>query len=329
MNKVDIICLGELLIDFVSTDRDVSLAGSSGFKKAPGGAPANVAAGVSRLGLKAGFIGKVGDDPFGVYLRDVLEEISVDTSFLVADPDARTTLSFVAQKSDGVRDCMFYRNPGADMLLRQEELSIDYFEGATFFHFGSISLGAEPSKSATLKAIAFAREKGLLISYDPNLRPTLWPDMDTARREILDGFRYADIVKISDEEYGVILGVESPEACAEAILSMGPKLVVVTLGPKGCYYSDGVRTGYLPTFDDVTVVETTGAGDAFVASTLTGIFARLVAGDPDALCADDTFRRILVFANAAGSLATTKLGAIPSLPTTDDVLTFLTAHPDA
>jgi fructokinase len=326
MDALDIICLGELLIDFVSLDRDASLAESTGFKKAPGGAPANVAAGVARLGLKAGFIGKVGNDPFGAYLRGVLDNLRVDTEFLVADPDARTTLSFVAQKSDGVRDCMFYRNPGADMLLRPEELDAVYFEGSTFFHFGSISLGAEPVKSATLKAIEMAKGKGLLISYDPNLRMSLWPDEETARREINAGFPYADIVKISEEEYGFILGCETPESCADAILAMGPKLVVVTLGPKGCYYSDGSRTGYLPTFEDVTVVETTGAGDAFVAATLAGITARLKQGDPDAFRADDSFVRILTFANAAGSLATTKLGAIPSLPTSDEVLAFLAVH---
>ncbi len=326
MDSLDVICLGELLIDFVSLDRDVSLVESTGFRKAPGGAPANVAAGLARLGLKAGFIGKVGDDPFGAYLRKVLDDLQVDTEFLVADPDARTTLSFVAQKSDGVRDCMFYRNPGADMLLRPDELDAGYFEGSTFFHFGSISLGAEPVKSATLKAIEMSRSKGLLISYDPNLRMSLWPDEETARREINAGFPFADVVKISEEEYGFILGCDSPESCAEAILAMGPKLVVVTLGPKGCYYSDGVHAGYLPTFDDVTVVETTGAGDTFVAATLAGIIARLKEGDPDAFCADEALVRILTFANAAGSLATTKIGAIPSLPTTGDVLAFLAVH---
>ena len=326
MGKLDVICLGELLIDFVSLDRDVSLVESSGFTKAPGGAPANVAAGVSKLGMNAGFIGKVGDDPFGAFLRKVLTDISIDTQFLIADPDARTTLSFVAQKSDGVRDCMFYRNPGADMLLRPEELEATYFEGAVFFHFGSISLGCEPVKSATLRAIEIAKAQGLLISYDPNLRPSLWPDMETARREILAGFPLADVVKISEEEYGVIFGVETPEACAEAVLKMGPRLCVVTLGPKGCYYSDGTNTGYLPTFDEVIVLETTGAGDAFVAATLAGLVTRIRNGDPQALVADDTFVRILTFANAAGSLATTKLGAIPSLPDSQQVISFLAAQ---
>jgi fructokinase len=324
MDKLDVICLGELLIDFVSLDRDVSLAQSSGFTKAPGGAPANVAAGVSKLGMRAGFIGKVGDDPFGAFLTGVLAELAIDTQYLVADPDARTTLSFVAQKSDGVRDCMFYRNPGADMLLRPDELDAAYFAGATFFHFGSISLGCEPAKSATLRAIELAKANGLLVSYDPNLRLSLWPDLATARKEILDGFPLADVVKISEEEYGEILGVDTPEACADAILGMGPRLVVVTLGPKGCYYSDGTRSGYLPTFSDVTVVETTGAGDAFVAATLVGLAGRIQKGDSDALVADDTFVRVLTFANAAGSIATTKLGAIPSLPDRAQVAQFLT-----
>ncbi len=323
MSTLDIICLGELLIDFVSLDRDVALSESNGFTKAPGGAPANVAAGVSKLGMKAGFIGKVGDDPFGTFLRKVLDDIGVDTRYLVADPEARTTLSFVAQKSGGVRDCMFYRNPGADMLLRPEELDSAYFKGATFFHYGSISLGCEPVKSATLHAIRLARENGLLVSYDPNLRPTLWPDMETARREIVKAFPLADVVKISEEEYGPILGVDSPEACAEVILNMGPKLVVVTLGPKGCYYSDGTRTGSMPTFDEVKVVETTGAGDAFVAATLTGLAARVKKADPKALVADGQFVRIMTEANAAGSLATMKLGAIPSLPDARQVREFL------
>jgi fructokinase len=219
---------------------------------------------------------------------------------------------------------MFYRNPGADMLLRPDELDAAYFAGATFFHFGSISLGCEPAKSATLRAIELAKANGLLVSYDPNLRLSLWPDLATARKEILGGFPLADVVKISEEEYGEILGVDTPEACADAILGMGPRLVVVTLGPKGCYYSDGTRSGYLPTFSDVTVVETTGAGDAFVAATLVGLADRIQKGDSDALVADDTFVRVLTFANAAGSIATMKLGAIPSLPNSAQVAQFLT-----
>jgi fructokinase len=319
---VDVICLGELLIDFVSLDRDVSLIESSGFKKAPGGAPANVAAGVARMGFRAGFIGKVGEDPFGYYLKKVLDDIQVDTSYLVFDKYARTTLSFVAQKSDGVRDCMFYRNPGADMLLEPEELSGDYFQNAKIFHFGSISLGSEKSKQATLKALEYAKKYNLLISYDPNLRLSLWDDPGVAKQEINSGFEHAHVVKISAEEYEFITGCKTVEECAEYILKKGPRLVIVTLGENGCYYSDGKTSGDSKGFA-VNVSETTGAGDAFVAGVLTSLVKRIAKGVPKALEIDQELIDAFAFANGAGALATTKMGAIPSLPTTPEVEAFL------
>ncbi len=319
---IDVICLGELLIDFVSVDRDVSLIDSSGFKKAPGGAPANVAAGVARMGYKAGFIGKVGEDPFGYYLKKVLNDIRVDTSYLIFDKYARTTLSFVAQKSDGVRDCMFYRNPGADMLLEPEELAEEYFQNAKIFHFGSISLGSEKSKRATLKALEYAQKYNLLISYDPNLRLSLWDDFEAAKKEINLGFEYAHVVKISAEEYEFITGCKTVEECAGYILKKGPGLVIVTLGEDGCYYSDGKNSGYSKGFA-VKVLETTGAGDAFVAGVLTNLLKRLPKGISKALEIDPELIEALVFANGAGALATTKMGAIPSLPATPEVEAFL------
>lgn len=320
--KVDVICLGELLIDFVSLDRDASLIESSGFKKAPGGAPANVAAGVAKLGRTAGFVGKVGDDPFGLYLKKVLDEINVDTSYLVFDKYARTTLSFVAQKSDGVRDCMFYRNPGADMLLMPEEISEDYIRQGKIFHFGSISLGSEHSKKATLKAIEYAKKHGLVVSYDPNLRLSLWDDADTARKEIDSGFEYADVVKISDAEYEFITGCKTVEECTDYILKKGAKLVTVTLGEHGCYYSDGKTSGYIKGLK-VDVLETTGAGDAFVAGVLTNLVERIDRGSAPLLEIDREMIDGFTFANGAGAIATTKLGAIPSLPTYDEVTAFL------
>lgn len=316
--KVDIICLGELLIDFVSLDRDVSLVESTGFKKAPGGAPANVAAGVAKLGVSSGFIGKVGNDPFGYYLKKVLDDLNVDTSYLIFDKYARTTLSFVAQKSDGVRDCMFYRNPGADMLLSSKEICEDYIKSAKIFHFGSISLGSEKSKEATLKAVEYARKHAVLISYDPNLRMSLWESEESARKGINLGFGYADVVKISEEEYGFITGCTSPGECAKYLLDKGPKLVIVTLGEKGCYYSDGKSCGTVHGFK-VDSLETTGAGDAFVAGVLGNLAKRMGKGALNVLEADQELVKILTFANGAGALATTKIGAIPSLPTTREV----------
>lgn len=317
-----VICLGELLIDFVSLDRDVSLIESTGFKKAPGGAPANVAAGVAKLGVSAGFIGKVGEDPFGYYLKQVLDEVPVDTSHLKFDNYARTTLSFVAQKGDEARDSMFYRNPGADMLLMPDEISEEYIAAAQIFHFGSISLGSEHSKAATLKAIQYAKKHNLLISYDPNYRPTLWDDDDLAKEEMNSGFAHADIVKISEEEYEFITGTTTPEECAQYILELGPQLVIVTLGGEGCYYSDGNRSGYVKGYK-AEVLETTGAGDAFVAGVLSHLVHKNVKDRDFKVEINDEMLQILNFANGAGALATTKLGAIPSLPTASEVKTFI------
>jgi len=313
----DVICLGELLIDFISTNQDVSLIDSAGFSKAPGGAPANVAAGISKLGFNAGFIGKIGDDPFGYYLKKVLDELHIDTKYLMIDRQYRTTLSFVALKADGLRDCMFYRNPGADMMLCEEEISQDYIANSKIFHFGSISLSCEPVKTATLKAIACARANNVIVSYDPNLRMGLWANEEEAKHEINDGFKLADIVKISEEEYGFITGCSSNEECAAYIIEQGAKFVVISLGKDGCFYSNGIDEGYISGYP-VKTIETTGAGDAFVAALLAGLLG--VIGKDTLFDVDAEMIEILHIANAAGALATTRIGAIPSLPTRDEVL---------
>ncbi|OPH46656.1 hypothetical protein BC351_14310 [Paenibacillus ferrarius] len=313
--SLDVICLGELLIDFVSTNKDVPLTESTGFLKAPGGAPANVAAGIARLGGTAGFIGKVGRDPFGYYLKSVLQHLKVDTSYLAFDEEARTTLSFVAQKPDGDRECMFYRHPGADMRLMPEEIVESYICNATIFHYGSISLGSESSKAATFRALGYARAHNLLISYDPNLRMDLWRDSEQAYKEINEGFGYADFVKISEEEYPFITGCQDVEACGRYILDRGAKLVVVTLGKNGCYYTTGQSSGYVAGYA-AQVVDTTGAGDAFVAAMLHNFAHCMKAGVPHL---EQGLPQMLLFANAAGSLATTRIGAIPSLPTKEEV----------
>mgnify|MGYP001313731854 FL=1 len=322
----EVICLGELLIDFVSVDPDCSLVDSSGFSKAPGGAPANVAAGVARLGRSAGFIGKVGQDPFGAYLRRTLEQTGVDVSRLQVDEHARTTLSFVANLSSGGRDCMFYRNPGADMRLAPEEISESYLAAARVFHYGSISLGTEPSRSATLQALRYARKHGLLVSYDPNLRPSLWDNPAHAEREIRFGFANADVVKISEEEMAFVTGRQSLEAGAEFILQQGAKLVIITRGADGCYYSDGRASGRLDGHR-VDAVETTGAGDAFVAGLLTRLLERRDRIGRFELAADAETVEAVRFANAAGALATTKVGAIPAMPTASEVQALLRRQP--
>ena len=202
----DVICMGELLAEFVATQDGVSLVDAPGFIKAPGGAPANVAVALQRLGLPAGFAGKVGDDPFGVFLRQALEDTGVDTRFLLIDPRARTTAVFVAVWADGHKDLCFYRNPGADMCLTPEEIGPELFDGVRCFHYGSITLIDEPSASAQRKAIALARARGLMLSYDPNYRPTLWPSVEQAQAVIRDGFRTCHLAKISQEEWLVATG---------------------------------------------------------------------------------------------------------------------------
>ena len=226
----DVICMGELLVEYVSTADNVSLVHSPGFIKAPGGAPANVAVALQRLGLQAGFVGKVGDDPFGEYLRESLEQTGVDTTYLFVDEKARTTAVFVAVWDDGRKDLCFYRNPGADMMLREDEIIDTIFADARCFHFGSITFIDEPSASAQKKALRLARDQGLMISYDPNYRPTLWPDRKTAEQVIQDSFRYCHLAKVSEEEWQVATGFENFEAGIDKILSQGVELLVISRG---------------------------------------------------------------------------------------------------
>jgi fructokinase len=313
------------LIDLIALQRDVPLSDTSSFCWAAGGAPANVAAGVTKLGFAAGFIGKVGDDPFGDHCRTLLKSLGVDTSFLMVDHEARTTLSFVGSRSDGTRDCMFYRNPGADMLLDESEINEEYVRSAKIFHFGSISLGSTKCRAATVKALEIAKAHGSIISYDPNLRLSLWSDEASARREILFGMQFADIVKISEEEHQFVTGCATVEDSASFILGKGPRLVIVTLGKNGCYYTNGVRSGHLGCID-VKTVDTTGAGDAFVASLLAGVL-KFHQGQLDLVFnLDGSYVRELARCNVAGTLATMKHGAIPALPTTEEINRFITGH---
>ncbi|MBA3871503.1 MAG: hypothetical protein H0X30_20350, partial [Anaerolineae bacterium] len=187
---MSVVCLGELLIDFVALEHGVGVGEASGFKKAPGGAPANVAVAVARLGHPSAFLGQVGDDPFGHYLAGVLAEDKVDVSGLRFSAEARTALAFVSLRADGERSFMFYRNPSADMLMRPEDVALDVLKGKQIFHFGSITLIKEPSRSATVKAAEAARDAGLIISYDPNLRLALWSDAEAARAGMLSGLEY-------------------------------------------------------------------------------------------------------------------------------------------
>jgi fructokinase len=311
------IALGELLIDFVPTLSGVSLIEAPAFQKAPGGAPANVAVGLARLGVSSGFMGKVGDDAFGHFLAQTLEQAGVDISALCYAGEARTALAFVSLMADGERDFMFYRHPSADMLYRPEELKVGYIQSAKIFHYGSISLISEPSRSTTLKAIEIAQSAGLLVSYDPNLRLNLWPGAREARQGILDAWTMAQVIKISEEELKFLSGKDSIVEGARSLWHDRLKLLVITRGKAGCTYFTPNLNGNVPGYP-VAPVDTTGAGDGFVAGLLKGLIESLDRQLDELLLSD-----ICRYANAVGALTTTQRGAIPALPTRQEVDDFI------
>ncbi len=305
-----IIALGELLIDFVALETGVSVGEASGFEKKPGGAPANVAVAVAKLGQASAFLGQVGNDPFGHYLSDVLKAESVDVRGLRFSDEARTALAFVSLRADGERSFVFYRNPSADMIMRPEDVAYDVINGQDIFHFGSLTLQVDPGREATLAAVRYARDHGLLISYDPNLRLSLWKDEDAARAGLMIGVPYANILKVSDEELEFLTGGSDPAKLWHDQL----KLIVVTHGAGGAtaYMRDQVV--HAPGFK-VNAVDTTGAGDSFVAGLLVGLREQGLSAD--------VLPGILRFANACGAITTTARGAIPALPTRAAVEAFL------
>ncbi len=299
---MSVVCLGELLIDFVALEHGVSVGEASGFQKAPGGAPANVAVAVSRLGQESAFLGQVGDDPFGHYLEEVLDAEGVDVHGLKFSTEARTALAFVSLTADGERSFVFYRNPSADMLMRPEDVALDVLNDHKIFHFGSITLIGEPSRSATLLAAETAHSKGMLVSYDPNLRLSLWPNAQAAREGMMVGMNYAHIVKVSDEEVEFLTGGQD----IKSLWKQQTQVIAVTQGSRGATIHTRKNKFHVPGFA-IRALDTTGAGDGFVAGLLVGI---LEHGDDYVAHLEDITR----FANAVGALTTTQLGAIPALP---------------
>ncbi|CAN6565028.1 unnamed protein product [Malus baccata var. baccata] len=320
VDKSLVVCFGEMLIDFVPTVGGVSLAEAPAFNKAPGGAPANVAVGVARLGGSAGFIGKVGDDEFGYMLADILKQNNVDNSGVRFDPSARTALAFVTLRADGEREFLFFRHPSADMLLRESELDINLIKKAKIFHYGSISLIDEPCRSTHLAAMKIAKKSGCILSYDPNLRLPLWPSEDAALKGIMSIWDQADIIKISEDEIRFLTGGDDPcddNVVLTKLFHPNLRLLVVTEGSEGCrYYTQKFhgRVGGVK----VKPVDTTGAGDAFVGGVLNSIASNL------SLFQDENgLREALLFANACGALTVTERGAIPAMPTREAVLQCL------
>jgi fructokinase len=318
----DVVCMGELLVEFVATADNVSLAHAPGFIKAPGGAPANVAVALQRLGMNARFVGKVGNDPFGQYLRESLDATGVDTRCLFVDQAARTTAVFVAVWDDGHKDLCFYRNPGADMQLQPWDIVEDVFSGARCFHFGSISFINEPAATAQRKAIEVAHARKLMITYDPNYRPTLWPDVPTARRVIFDSFKYCHLAKISSEEWEIATGHTNLQAGIDAVLGQGVELLVISRGADGALATNGDYLIECPAYR-VDVVETTGAGDGFMAAMIARLLPEREKTGSLAHLDRELVREALRFASAVGALTCTKRGAIPALPMREEVERFI------
>ena len=303
-----IICLGEALIDFIPLDAD-----NLTYQKAPGGAPANVAVGVAKLGGKASFIGKVGNDVLGLFLKETLSGYGVRTGALLLTDEARTGVTFVTLDPSGERHFSFYISPSADRFLREEDIDPAIFRSARIFHFGSISLIGEPSKSASLRAVKEASRAGLIISYDPNLRLGLWESEEKARETILETILYVDVLKVSDEELAFLTGCETLEEGVEQLPEV--PLLLVTLGADGCFYKFRGRTGRVPGIS-CTPVDTTGAGDAFVSGML---YSLNESGKQLSELSEVDISDMIRFANVSGGLATIRKGAMTGLPGLKDV----------
>jgi len=320
-NVLDVLTFGELLIDFVPEQIGVELGHVTAFKKAPGGAPANVAVAVARLGGRAAFAGKVGDDAFGHYLAGVLADEKVDVTHLLYSGEAPTALAFVSLKADGERDFLFYRNPSADMLISRDEISDEALASASIFHFGSLSLGYPVSRDATHDAAIRAAKTGALVSFDVNWRPPLWPSQGMARQEILAALPLCQLLKVSEEELAMLTGATEELRGAHQLMRHGPSLVLVTRGAKGALWVTREEHGEVAAFPAVSV-DTTGAGDGFMGGVLVTISSALdsACSPIDRVTADTSLIRHAVRrGNAVGALTVTRSGAIPALPTVAEV----------
>ena len=317
MKKFDVVTLGELLIDF--TDNGMSAQGNTMFEANPGGAPCNVLAMLNKLGHPTAFIGKVGKDIFGLKLKSVLEEVGIDTSNLIVDEDARTTLAFVQTFEDGDRDFSFYRNPGADMLLTADEVDGELVKSARLFHFGTLSMTHEGVREATKKAIRLAKENGAIVSFDPNLRPPLWKSLDDAKEQAAYGFTQCDVLKISDNEIQWFTGEEDYDKGIEKLRQeYDIPLILLSMGRDGsrAYYKD-LRVE-MPSFIQKETIETTGAGDTFGGCCLHYVLEYGLDG-----LNEERLKEMLTFANAAASIITTRKGALRVMPEVEEVKRFI------
>lgn len=313
MKRYDVTALGELLIDF--TENGVSGQGNPIYEANPGGAPCNVLAMLAKLERKTAFIGKVGQDIFGNRLKEILAETGIDISNLVMDKDVRTTLAFVETFPDGDRDFSFYRNPGADMMLREDEVNEDILRDTKIFHFGTLSMTHEEVRQATKKAVETAKAAGAVLSFDPNLREPLWNSLEEAKEQTAYGLSRCDFLKISDNEIRWFTGEEDFDAGIRKLREQYDiPLIVLSMGKDGsrAYYKD-LRVEVAPFLQENTI-ETTGAGDTFGACCLHYVLQCGLNGFDE-----DSLQEMLVFANAAASIITTRKGALRVMPAMNEI----------
>ena len=320
--EIAIVALGELLIDF--TEAGISKNGRKLFEQNPGGAPANLLTVASHMGYRTSFIGKIGTDMHGAFLKKTLEQENIETGALVEDENYFTTLAFVEIDENGERNFSFARKPGADTQLKIEELDKKLLSDCRIFHFGSLSLTQEPSRSATLEAVRIAREAGALISYDPNYRASLWQDTGTAVAQMKAVIPLADVMKVSDEESLLLTGAADYDEAADRLLANGLKLVAVTLGSRGVLIATPDHRQTVEAFS-VEAVDTTGAGDSFWGGFLSCYLG--LAKEIGELTPED-LRKCAITGNAVAGLCVQKRGGIPSIPTKEAVEEFIRERTD-
>ena len=306
----NILCVGEMVIDFLPGSEPAS------YIRKAGGAPANVAIAAARQGCGAAFCGMVGDDDFGHFLMDTLKENGVAQCVRELTREATTTMAFVTLDAHGDREFAFSRKPGADTQLRFSELELPLIDDAKAFHFGTLSLTDEPARATTYRAVAYAKERGKLITFDPNLRKPLWKDLDTAKEQMLWGLSQADVVKISDEEIEFLFGLSPQEGAKKILSEYGVKLVFATCGADGCWFENQNACGHVDSLKGIKVVDTTGAGDIFGGS---AVWKVLQTGKRPEELSEAELREIVCFACAAAGLSTTRPGGISSVPEPEEV----------
>lgn len=315
---IDVIALGELLIDFAtqSTDSD----GYPTMVAHPGGAPANFLAALSKFGAKTALLGKVGSDTFGKLLLGTLGKAGIDTRGMVVTDDVFTTLAFVTFDEHGDRAFAFSRKPGADTCLRFDEIDLSLIDEVKVFHFGTLSLTDEPARSATQKCVDYAKSRGKLITYDPNLRKPLWSDLEEAKQQLLWGLSQADVVKISDEEVEFLFGLGVQEGAEHILENYSVKLVFVTCGAAGCYFKNEIACGHVPGLSGIKTIDTTGAGDIFGGS---AVWKLLQSGKAPEELNETDLREIVTFACTSAGLSTTRSGGISSVPDYESVIAIV------